>query len=515
MAAEDRSVLVGRNTRASVIRNLVGVVVSLTTVPLVLRALGTEGYGTFQVIASLGNLAAMTDIGLGLALLTRVGQLAGAQDFPRIRQTIGGALMVIGMLVLVLALAAIATLRLVDVPGFLKIPASLRGQATNGFLIVLAAFVIRMPLSVFSAAHGGLQIGDRLLKWNIGSGSAASCAMAAVALLTRRIDLAIGVQLALTLFGTMGAVRLGFRIQPATIPVFRMRDLSVGWELLRSGFFYYLLQLELTVIGGLDNIVISKIVGVEAVALYSVAFRVISLPFSMVYSLGASFWAGVSHAVGNHDYAWIRSSGARLRQLGSLWMAVFSGGFAAVGVQAIALWTGNRLRIDPLVPIALGAYFALLGHTMIDASILNGAEKIRQQVITVGVDAGLNLLMSVWLTHHLGYVGVGLGTLFSYSLCTFVPLQLFSWKLVVGGPRPAFWTRELSTMVLAVAMGFGINRIESHLRGLSTLASALIGGSASLLITLLLIRLIVGVEGLDALRRSLRRSDRTAIPVGT
>ena len=71
-------------------------IVSLVTVPIVLRALGTEGYGTFQVIASLGNLAAMTDIGLGLALLTRVGQLAGAQEYLRIRHKfIGGALMVI------------------------------------------------------------------------------------------------------------------------------------------------------------------------------------------------------------------------------------------------------------------------------------------------------------------------------------------------------------------------------------------------------------------------------------
>jgi O-antigen/teichoic acid export membrane protein len=152
---------------------------------------------------------------------------------------------------------------------------------------------------------------------------------------------------------------------------------------------------------------------------------------------------------------------------------------------------------------------------MIDASILNGAEKIRQQVITVGVDAGLNLMISIWLTYRVGYLGAGLGTLLSYLLCTFIPMQLFSWKLVVGGPRPAFWTRELSTMVLAIAIGFAINRIEAHAPRLGTLASALIGGTASLLSTLVLIRAIVGAQGIEALTRSLRRSQRSAIPAGT
>jgi len=69
MSSEDRTIRVARNTRAAVIRNMFAVIVSLVTVPVVLRALGTEGYGTFQVLMSLGNLAAMTDIGLGLALL--------------------------------------------------------------------------------------------------------------------------------------------------------------------------------------------------------------------------------------------------------------------------------------------------------------------------------------------------------------------------------------------------------------------------------------------------------------
>lgn len=503
MGNHDRSIKVALNARAAVIRNVAGVVVSLATVPVTLRALGTAGYGTFQVLVSLGTLAAATDVGLGMALLTRVGQLAGANQPERIRRAIGGALMVVFLVVALISAAAIVALEFWDIPQFLQVPPPLRHQAANGLAIALIAFFFRMPLSVFSSAHAGLQLGDRLIRWNLAGSFLSSLSMMGAAVITKRIDLAIACQLAFSLLGSIGAARLGCKIAPATVPLFRVDDLALGWSLLRSGFFYYLLQLEVTIISGLDNLVIAKVVGVEAVALYSVAARVITMAFSLVYSVGASFWGGVSNAIGTGDLGWIRSEAARSRQVGALWMAVFAGGFAAVGVPVIALWTGGRLRVDPLLPAALGTYFALLGHTMIDASILNGAEKIRQQLATVGCDAILNLTLSVWLARHVGYVGVALGTLIAYSLCTFIPMQYFSWKMVVGGERPPFWTRDLSAMIGAVVSGFLISRVAVHIRG--TLVGVSLGGAASLGLTLLLIRLIVGPRGLEVLVGTFRR----------
>ena len=503
--SRDRSLKVVLNARAAIIRNVAGVIVSLVTVPLALRALGTVGYGTFQVLVSLGNLAAMTDVGLGLALLTRVGQLAGAGQHQQIRHTIGGALAVIAMVVVLVASASVAILSSIDVLGLLKVPPELRQQAMAGLYVVLAAFAIRMPLSVFTSAHAGFQIGDRVVAWNVAGTLLAPIAMVAAATTTRRLDVAIGVQLAVSLAATIGAVQRGFRIEPASRPAFTLRDLAAGWAMLRSGFFYYMLQLEVTIISGLDNLVIARVIGVEAVAIYSVANRVISLAFSMVYSLGASFWGGVSQAVGHGDIPWIRSEATRLRRVGSLWMAVFAGGFAAVGVPVIALWTGNRIQVDPLLPIALGGYFALLGHTMIDASILNGAEKIRQQILTVALDAGLNLALSIWLAHRIGYVGVGFGTLIAYSLCTFVPMQYFSWRLVVGGERPPFWTRSLTTVVLSIACGFAINQLLPHVVS-GRLAAVIVGGCASLAATLALTRILVGRDGVQTLVRTFRRA---------
>src|SRR3954447_26730956 len=125
MGTHDRSIKVALNAHAAVIRNVSSVIVSLTAVPVTLRALGSAGYGTFQVLVSLGTLAATTDVGLGLALLTRVGQLAGANQEERIRRAIGGALMMVSLVVVLVSAGAIFALSFWDIPHFLQVPPAL------------------------------------------------------------------------------------------------------------------------------------------------------------------------------------------------------------------------------------------------------------------------------------------------------------------------------------------------------------------------------------------------------
>jgi O-antigen/teichoic acid export membrane protein len=503
--SEDRSLKVARNARAWMIKNVAGVVVSFATVPLALRALGVEGYGAFQVLMSIANLVAMSDLGLGTALFTRVGRLAGSKRHDEIGQLAGGALMVISAVVLLMGSLSVGTLFVMDVPGFLKTPSRFWGQAQNGLYLILAAFVVRMPLSVFTSVHGGLQLGNRLLGWNMAGAFGSSVAVIVAATLTHRIDVSIGAQLAVSLMFTIGAVRLGFRLEPASKPVFRRRDIASGWELMRTGFFYYLFQVETTVIASLDNIVIAKVVGVEAVALYSVASRIISMAYLMVYAFGGSFWPGVANAMGHGDVSWIRTEAAKLRRLGTLGMAILAGGFTAVGVPVIALWTGNRLQVSPLLLVTLGTYYVLVAHTMIDGSMLSGAEKIRPQIVILGLEAAVNLLLSIGLGYRIGYVGVGLGTLLAHALCSFVPLQYFSWRSVVQGPRPPFWTRALSAATLSVAGGAAVYWAFSHVPLTGRLGEIAVGGCSSVVITLVFVRLIVGREGIDAIRNAFRR----------
>jgi hypothetical protein len=76
---------------------------------------------------------------------------------------------------------------------------------------------------------------------------------------------------------------------------------------------------------------------------------------------------------------------------------------------------------------------------------------------------------------------------------------------VTQGPRPPFWTRGLSTVALSVGCGYVIGWALPHAGRLGRLGAVAVGGCASLAVTLTLIWVIVGREGIEALRGSLRR----------
>lgn len=496
-SGQERTELTARNAHAALLSNLIGLALGLVSVPLLLFALGTSAFGTLQVLLSLGNVIIVADAGIGLALRTRVGQLAGARQHDLIPRQVGSALAVVTFIALVLGGLGLALLARLDVSALLNTPQTLAGQTERGLAVVLATFVVRMPLSVLHSAHGGMQLQSRLLFWTVGGNVAASMASIGTALLTRRLDLALAIQASMQLAAGFGSAYAGCRLERCTRPAFSGFDARAGWALARAGFVFYLLQVEIFIIGGLDNLVVARVVGVEGVAIYSVAYRLISLAFSMVYSIGASFWNAVAEAFGASDYDWIHEASGRYRRLGTLTMAVLAAGYVAAAGPAITLWTGGRISVDPLLLIALGTYFALLGHTMIDTAILNGTGRVAGQVMTVGVDAAVNLTVSILAARHLGYVGVGLGTLTAYVLCSFVPLQILARRAMPGG-WGFFWTRELTATMACISAGAAIAWATTDVSG-PPLAKLLATGVASLVCSIVLVRLLVGVEGVRAL----------------
>jgi hypothetical protein len=88
-------------------------------------------------------------------------------------------------------------------------------------------------------------------------------------------------------------------------------------------------------------------------------------------------------------------------------------------------------------------------------------------------------------------------------------MQYLSWKMVVGGERPPFWTPDLSAMIGAIASGAFMGQVILRASRWGELAPAILGGAASLGVTLLLIRMIVGPRGLAVLRSTLRRTQQS------
>ncbi|MGA3065079.1 MAG: hypothetical protein ABSD90_18035 [Methylocystis sp.] len=84
--------------------------------PMVLHAVGSEGFGVWAAAASFFWMTVVVDFGVGQALLTNVAQNVARGDIAEIRRQIGAALLVSLVLAFVRTLLAITIIPRVTSP---------------------------------------------------------------------------------------------------------------------------------------------------------------------------------------------------------------------------------------------------------------------------------------------------------------------------------------------------------------------------------------------------------------
>ena len=162
---------------------------------------------------------------------------------------------------------------------------------------------------------------------------------------------------------------------------------------------------------GTDNIVISIFLGVDRVAAYAVAFQLWALAI-------AALWSGVDVLLpffarwsALDEAERLRSSYLRATKFafaGTVLAAIL---LAAYGRQAIGWWVGPSLFVGNRVlwVFCLLLLSATPIHTA--ALVLAGLGRHRAPAIGGGIEAALNLTLSILLVRRLGVFGVALGTL--------------------------------------------------------------------------------------------------------
>ena len=89
---------------------------TLIVMPMVLHAVGSEGFGVWAAAASFFWMTVVVDFGVGQALLTNVAQNVARGDIAEIRRQIGAALLVSLVLAFVRTLLAITIIPRVTSP---------------------------------------------------------------------------------------------------------------------------------------------------------------------------------------------------------------------------------------------------------------------------------------------------------------------------------------------------------------------------------------------------------------
>lgn len=402
---------------------VIGLLVSLVTLPLTFRYLGPERYGLWMVLISIISVMGFADLGIGSGLMNAVSEAYGKDDRNLAREYVTSALVMMSFIALILAVAgAVAYPFIPWVRLFNVKPASIAAEGSRAFLVLYSWFVISIPIGVIARAQAGLQKG--YVPQIIG---ALGSVLTLLALL-----IAIGLRgsLAWLVFAsTMGSVTatafngwLLFHEHPWLVPARHAYRRDSASKILRLGLMFFVLQCAVAVGYTSDNIVIAQVLGAAAVAAYAVPAKLFGFVGMLVSMAITPLWPAYGEAIARGDSAWVRKV-----FFGSLWLTLaISVPLCTVLVLAgpwiLRVFFGKSLHAPLSLLVILGAWGVVAAISSPIAMLLNGAGVLKVQTIIAVVASSTNLALSIYLTRRFGVIGVCSGSIITQVLITFPAL---------------------------------------------------------------------------------------------
>ena len=405
----------------------------LVAVPLLVRALGVEGYGIYAVTISLLGWFMLADLGVGATLQNKISARR-ADGLPYADEVVSNTL---GLLAALPALAIVAVVVGLTLASVLWSPA--QAVWAGDWLIVVAAipFVLSALGSVAFRILYAQQEGYRANAWQ-----AAGSVLALVAVIgVFHVSLAPRLRL-------MGMV-LAWSVPPAAVSIalllralrtargqggsFRLATF-VGTIRASAGFLGFGVLSLLTLQA--DYMILAVTVLPVEIVKYNVLSKVAGLTMMLFAAVLQAQWPACSEAAARGEWAAIQRRLAGLLRLGVAMMLAFGVLFAIfqpaiLAVMAPGVPGGLGLPVVVLYTLYLLARVWADSHTM----LLQSMGHLKVFILFVPVQAACSLGLQVVLSRTFGVAGLVAGLLASFlaTACWILPLYLRSVRLRVSG----------------------------------------------------------------------------------
>jgi O-antigen/teichoic acid export membrane protein len=431
---------VGRSVRTAITglssvatRGIAGIT-SLITIPLMLRYLGAERFGLWMAIASLQAILAIADFGLGNSLLNAVSVALGRNDAGLIWRSIRAALRMQCLLSLAIAAIFLAAYPFVDWPKLFNITTgSASAEVGPTLLIFVIAFCLRSIINVIQQAQLGLQRGYLANIWTgVGNGLSLAGIILAIKLGSGLPTLCLVFVGSPVLAGAVNVVSWLWRTMPRKPAegLERREDDGFLKQMLLVGLQFFLLQATAALIGGVDPLIASHVLGPKSVADLAVAQKPFELVSIFLVLLLQPLWPAYREAIVSGDVRWVRRTLLRALTAAVLFSGMIAITMVFAGKFLISVWAGPNVHPSTVLIAGYGLANVIAAFGTQASFFLNAMGKMYFQLAISVPSAVVALILKFLLTKHFGLAAIPWITVSVWALMTAPPLIIYMRRLI-------------------------------------------------------------------------------------
>ena len=406
---DGRSKKMYKNTAIMVFIKGFSILISLMSAPIMLHHVNRADYGVLLTLTSIVGWVGMMDIGLGNGLRNKLPEMLAKGDLQGAKKAVSSSYAALTMYVGLLISIFLVSSSYIDWRNVLNSPMSDAEEINGLAAVVFIAFCVQFLLGLIVSILYGYQM------------PAANSLISFVSQVVTFIALIVQVYIfkvsSVFQIGAVNCLIPPLIMLLATIflfatklrevaPTFKMIDFKYVSGILSLGVKFFILQIITIVIFQANSIIITRVVGPEAVVEYNMAFRYISVLTMFFNIMITPIWSATTDAYVRGDFAWIRKTLYLSRKIcliaivGGILMTIFS-------KQVYTLWLGKgAIDISYTTTALVCLYVSFEMLYKVYGTIINGTGKVFAQMVITGFIAICYVPLALLLGKILGLSGV-------------------------------------------------------------------------------------------------------------
>lgn len=372
---------IAAGTISYAINSAVSVLTSLITIPLLIRSLGQEQYGLFILLGSMVAFLGLTDIGLLNTLINKISYLKAEDKKEEINRVINGALTFLALFFAPIIVIFSFILFWGNFPFASIFNIKLEYETISLILLFflgLAWIVNNIFSGVLRSSYSGLNKISSYQLANLVYTVIFSLAYIIFLLSNRSIT---AIVLFLFIFAIIRFIALFVffkRIFPSFILNLRFKSIGAIKSLLRYSPLMIFFGAVAIMIGKSDTLIVSHYLGLSAVAIYGIAFKLFALPADALKITDSAF-PSVAALYQDKNFVMLKKIYSRMLRLHFIIRFAILSVILIYSKNIISLWLGDKFFGGGLLMLSFFIYMMIFAWTAPHGILANALFLYKQQ----------------------------------------------------------------------------------------------------------------------------------------
>lgn len=378
----------------------INLIVVLISVPLTYNYLGDERFGMLMTMLSILAIMGFADLGLGLGLLNKIAIYES--NTTKLKSAISSTFFFLIGISTLLSIIFLIPSYYIDWHIVFNVHSSLAKSEVNQMVFVfITIFLLVLPFTIISKVQGGFQEGYYNEIW-LAAGNITS-------LLTLYITVhyKLGVPyILLSLYGVKSIfVFLNFAFyfflnRKDLIPKFKYFDKFIFKAVFSESIIFFILQILAVMNTSSDNLIIAQYKGAQAVALFSIGYRLFTVFMMPVQAFIYPLLPAFNDALAKQETKWIINILRKISIYGTALSLISAIIYMTLGNKIISIWINKNTVLPTSLIIAFSVYVLYFNVNGVVSQIMMTPKLINKKLIYFGASSIFILLSKIFLIKY-------------------------------------------------------------------------------------------------------------------